>query len=264
VARERLLASDVIFGDGLDASQRLATAIAAVRAPEQAQALDAATRVTRWRLGLTALALLVALAVAVYAGRSAAPAPPAPTIAEMLRDLPPPVKPAPVPVARPAAPSPPPAYAKLPEAAELCVDLARVLDSRDIPGLLERAARVLDARGCIVWIGDPGGEMLRPALTHGYPEKIVLRLGVLETTADNVTSLAFRTLRPQTISGAPGSAGAIAVPIVTASGCTGVLSAETRDCKPAPEMIALARILAAQFATMVAPSGLSQSQAAEA
>jgi hypothetical protein len=54
------------------------------------------------------------------------------------------------------------------------------------------------------------------------------------------------------------------VPLVTASGCGGVLSAELRDSKPAPELLALTRIVAAQFATLIAPAEAGAPRAAEA
>ncbi len=153
----------------------------------------------------------------------------------------------------------------LPDAAELCVDLARVMDSRDVPALLERVARVLDAKGVIVWMVDAAGGVLHPSLSHGYPEKVLNRLGTLEVDSDNVTSLAFRSVRPQMMAGAsPGAAGAVAVPLVTAAGCSGVLAAELRDSKPAPELLALTRIVAAQFATLIAPAELNGARAAEA
>jgi hypothetical protein len=144
------------------------------------------------------------------------------------------------------------------------VDLARVMDSRDVPALLERATKVLEAKGVILWIVDATGAVLRPSLSHGYSDKVLNRLGALDVDADNVTSLAFRSVRSQVMPGAaPGAAGAIAVPLVTASGCNGVLSAELRETKPAPELLALTRIVAAQFATLIAPAD-SAARAAEA
>jgi GAF domain-containing protein len=63
---------------------------------------------------------------------------------------------------------------------------------------------------------------------------------------------------------APGAAAAVAVPLVTSAGCNGVLSAEIRDTKPAPELLALARIVAAQFATLIGPAEYNSARAAEA
>ena len=136
--------------------------------------------------------------------------------------------------------------------------LARVIDSRDVPTLLERAARVLEAKGVIIWMADKDQGTLQPTLTHGYSDKVLTRLGVLDIDADNVTSLSYRSMRPQTMAAMSiGSAGAIAVPLITAAGCTGVLAVETRDSKPANEMVAVARIIAAQFATLIAPGELA-------
>ena len=47
----------------------------------------------------------------------------------------------------------------------------RVIDSRDVPALLERAASVLDAKGIILWIAEAGATTLRPSISHGYPTR---------------------------------------------------------------------------------------------
>jgi hypothetical protein len=193
------------------------------------------------------------------AGGAVAP-PPGPAV------LPPPT-PAPaagLPATPPAPPPPPPVPAPPPagvvainlsEAAELCVDLARVMDTRDLPALLARAARVLDAKGVILWIADETQERLRPSLSHGYTDSFVRRLGSLAVGDESVTSVAFRSLRPQSVSSptAKGN-GAIAVPLITANGCLGVLAAELRQSKPSGERTAIARVIAAQFASLVAPA----------
>jgi hypothetical protein len=273
---QRFLAADVVFIESLEGSQRLASDLEQLRTLQSAQA-DAAIAQTSWlQFGATTLAMGVVLAVALRVGKPAlmSPASEASLTAQMIRDLPPAVKPA-APLARPASaapsPAPPPLPAppvttlNLPDAAELCVDLARVMDSRDVPALLERVARVLDAKGVIVWMADAAGGVLHPSLSHGYSEKVLNRLGTLEVDSDNVTSLAFRSVRPQMMAGAsPGAAGAVAVPLVTAAGCSGVLAAELRDSKPAPELLALTRIVAAQFATLIAPPALNGARAAEA
>ena len=167
-----------------------------------------------------------------------------------------PLRPSPAPPMTPLLP--PPAPANLTEVAELCVDLGRVIDSRDVPSLLERAAAVLQAKGVVLWVADSAGAILRPTVTHGYPDKVVARLGPLQIDGDNVTSLAFRSMRPQTMSGTgPGAPAALAVPLLTASGCVGVLAAEVKDVKQdrsATEMLPVARIIAAQFAALIAPT----------
>ncbi len=258
-------AADAIFVDGLNASQALAGEFTGARVAE-AQAVDAAVAAdSTLRLGVTGGALGVILLIALVAGRSRRPpaTSEAATMAQMLRELPPPVKP---PVPAPAVKPPPPVAAiPLAEAAELCVDLARVMDARDIPALLERAARALNATGVIVWVINRESTMLFPVLTHGYSDRVLVKLGSLEVDGDNMTSLSFRSIRPQTMLGAPpDTSGAIAVPLVTTGGCNGVLAAEVRDAKPSPEALALARIIAAQFATMISPCEATEPKAAEA
>jgi GAF domain-containing protein len=143
----------------------------------------------------------------------------------------------------------------LTEVAELCVDLGRVIDSRDVPSLVERASAILQAKGVVLWVADSAGAMLRPSVTHGYSEKTVSRLGPLQIDGDNVTSLAFRSMRPQTMAGSgAGASSALAVPLLTASGCVGVLAAETTTDRPAGELLPVARIIAAQFAALIAPA----------
>jgi len=175
------------------------------------------------------------------------------------------VKPAAAPQRPPSTPAPGPTpVVRLGDAASLCVDLARVLDARDIQPLLERAASVLDAKGVIVWAADAAGTTLRPSLACGYSRQVLARLGTLAADGDNVTALAFRSMRPQTLPGADASTGALAVPLMTASGCVGVLAAETREPRPAPELLAVTTIIAAQLAALVGPAEGEPARAAEA
>jgi len=265
-----LVASDIVLSESLDVAQRTATEVNAVRTAE-ARAADASARErSRLRLGTAGGGMLLVLCFALIAMRlvrqsAAVPASPAATMAQMLRDLPPPVRTQPgssLPAPHTAAAANPlPAGARpvlpanLTETAELCVDLARVMDARDLPALLQRAATLLDATGLIVWVADAGGSMLQPLLAHGYPDKVIRRLGTLDAGGNNVTSLAYQSVRPQTMNGTGTSdTGAIAVPLVTAAGCSGVLAAEIRQPRPGPESLALARIVAAQLATVISPT----------
>ncbi len=270
---QRSLAAGLVRVDSREAADRLAGELAAARAEEDAAVSVRLARLARLRFGMNAIAIAWVVVVALYAGQLAKrPAgSPAATMAQMLRDLPPPVKPpAPAPVraapplpSPPLAPPPPPVH--LAAAADLCVDLARLIDSRDLPSLLERTAKVLEAKGVIVWTVDRAGASLRPTLAHGYSEKVLERLGTLRTDEDNVTSLAFRSGCTQTMNGAaPQAAGAIAVPLMTASGCTGVLAVEVREAKPAADLTAITTILAAQFSTLVGPGNESSAEAAHA
>ncbi|HEX5214218.1 MAG TPA: GAF domain-containing protein [Vicinamibacterales bacterium] len=267
---QRLLAADVVLVDELDPSQRLAGEISAVRDVEVAAANAKIASAARLRFGMNSLALGFVLVVLLFVSRAtrepaAASIAPAST-AQMIRDLPPPVKvavptPTPAAAARITAPAPP--SPQLLEAAELCVDLARVIDGRDVPALVERTATVLDAKGVIIWVADADGRELRPTLTHGYSDKVIDRLGTLPIESDNVTSLAYRSMRPQAMNGGgPGTSGAVAVPLMTASGCVGVLAAEVRHSKPAAEMISLAKIIGAQFSSIVMPADAAEARSA--
>jgi GAF domain-containing protein len=128
------------------------------------------------------------------------------------------------------------------------------MDARDMQTLLERTAKVLEASGLILWVVNQERTSLLPVLTHGYSERVLLKLNALDVDAENVTSLSYRTVRPQTVPGTgPGTTSAIAVPLVTAEGCNGVLAAEVYETKPSGDVVALARLIAAQFATMINP-----------
>lgn len=267
---DRLHAGDLIFIDAQQASDAAQSELTVARAAEEQAATQRTSRLAMMRLGMNGLAIAFITIIALYFGRSLSilrNAPPAST-AQMIKDLPPPVKgtatlnlssppPAPVvpaapPVPTPAGPVPRPV--SLSAAAELCVDLARLLDGRDVPGLLERTAMLLDAKGIMIWAVDTGGALLRPSMCHGYSEKVLTRLRPLQVDADNVTSLAFRSMQAQSMSGATAAdSGALAVPLITASGCVGVLAAEVRPGKPHPDLLSVARIVAAQFSTLVAP-----------
>ena len=281
LANQRSLATGLVRVDGREAAERLASELGAARDAEMTASEARQTRLARLRFGMNAMALLWVVVVALFAGRLARrpPASPAATMAQMIRELPPPVKSpatarataAPVPAAStPAAPPPapappPPAPVPLGAAATLCVDLARLIDARDLPALLERTANVLQAKGVIIWSADEPRRTLRPWLAHGYGDQVLSRLGVLTADDDNVTSLAFRSASPQTINGGGHhTAGAIAVPLITAAGCSGVLAVEVREARPTADLTALATIVGAQFATLIGPSDQPATQAAEA
>jgi hypothetical protein len=139
-------------------------------------------------------------------------------------------------------------------AAAVCVDLARLLDARDLPPLLARAATAIGAKGLVLWVVDEAGTTLHPSLAHGYSERMVQRLGTLPVSADNVTSAACRTLKARTVpaSDAAGS-GALAVPLIGTSGCVGVLAVEVVGPAANGSTLPRARLVAAQLATVVTP-----------
>lgn len=138
------------------------------------------------------------------------------------------------------------------QTADLCTDFARVLDPQELPGLLARAAHLLDAHGLIVWIGDADGRELRPALTHGYSASAVARLPTIGRDTDNATAAAWRHAELQTVAAEAEFAGAIVAPLITANGCVGVFAAEVGNGREASEPTrAVARIVAAQLASLV-------------
>lgn len=258
---QRFVASDVIFTDSAAPAQLVVSELAAARTAAIDAASAALNKQALVRLVMTPLALLAVLVLSFSAGRASRASESTPaTIADMLRELPPPVKPAattagtpaPIKLTMPAPPVLPPV--NLAEAAELCVDLARVMDARDMQTLLERTAKVLEASGLILWVVNQERTSLLPVLTHGYSERVLLKLSALDVNAENVTSLSYRTVRPQTVPGTgPSTTSAIAVPLVTAEGCNGVLAAEVYETRPSADFVALARLIAAQFATMINP-----------
>jgi hypothetical protein len=120
----------------------------------------------------------------------------------------------------------PPAEPDLTKLADLCTEIARVDDEAGLVRALEKAARLLDATGLIVWIWDSSVAALKPALAHGYSERVVARLPAVRWNANNATATAFRSGQTCAIDGDEGASGAIAVPLMTPAGCAGVLAVE--------------------------------------
>lgn len=249
-----LLASDVIFVESLEIVGRISGNVSAARDTEVFAARQSQTTVARYQQGLVAGGFLVTLMLAVLASRK--PRSRAPADAPVILDL----------AQQPAPPAPDEPREPLPaldEAADVCVDLARLLDSRDLPALLSRAADAIGAKGLVLWVVDESGQMLRASLAHGYPERMLARLGQLPVSGDNVTSLACRTLQPQQVRGAtPDSSGALAVPLVSTTGCVGVLSAEVPGDSTTDHQVSIARLIAAQLSAVIRPDAASASSAA--
>jgi hypothetical protein len=257
---QRFLASDVIFIDGLGVSQHATKELADAREAERTASDSRIARIDRLRLAMNGACLLVAVLVATVLLRAtlvwmspAASSTPAPRSQT-------------APAAQASTGTTPPATVEvnLADAAELCLDLARVLDARDVGALFDRAALVLEAKGLVLWSVDTSGALLRPTLTHGYPEKVLARMSGLQVDSDNATALAFRSMRAQVVPGqSPTAPGALAVPLITANGCVGVLSAETKRSKPGNDTLAVAKMIAAQLSALVAPGGEAQAAVAQ-
>jgi hypothetical protein len=272
---QRLLASDLIFSDGLEKTEAMTAALDAASTAELRQADDSVSASRRRQLliagGASAAALLLG-AVLVPTPRTAAP--PTQPLAEVpaaTSAAPTDAAIEPLPLRDARDPVPPQAIetpTSLREEAErettdpldlgrvaaLCTELARVVDNRALPAVMERTAAVLDANGVVLWIADPDGRELNPIITHGYSPQLVTRLGTIPRDAQNATAAAFRTSLLQTVDADEISNGAIAVPLVTPTGCVGVMSAEVRHGGEKQDAkLAAAAIVAAQLATLVGP-----------
>ena len=136
--------------------------------------------------------------------------------------------------------------------AELCTDLARAETAEDVQPLLEETARVLDAVGLIVWVWDPIANELRPALAHGYSDRVLAQLPRVERETNNATAAAFRASTTCVVKSNDVVSGALAVPLLTPAGCAGVLAIElTHRKEDRGSVRALAMIFAAQLAALI-------------
>ena len=268
---QRLLASDLIFSDGLEKTTNILDAVQAARTVE-AERIDDVKRAARQReLLLAGGTAAAALGLGLLLVPTTRPLPPltdhitAPAVAAsppsdrqtlMLRDvrdpLPPP--PAETPMSIREGATQPLNPLDLGQIASLCTELARIVDTRSLQAVLERTASVLDANGVVLWIADPDGRELNPIMTHGYSSQLVTRLGTIPRDAENATAAAFRTSLLQTVDADSISNGAIAAPLVTPTGCVGVMAAEVRHGGERHDTkLAAAAIVAAQLATLVGP-----------
>jgi hypothetical protein len=277
---QRLLASDLVFSDGIEKMDAAAAAIERAQVSETAAADLAIAALRQEQLlavgGAAALGLLIVF-VLVPLPRSEAPAvtdspaareatPPA-RAATPLSIAPAPAPPKPAPV-MPAAPARMPALAgalanaakpsspgvDLAGIAALCSDLARVFDTRALPAALERAAALLNASGLVIWVADPDGRELAPVMAHGYPQHQLSRMGTIPKDAENATAAAFRTGLVQIVKADDISHGAIAAPLLSPSGPVGVLAAELlQDGERRDGTLAAAAIVAAQLSTLMGP-----------
>jgi len=270
---QRLLASDLIFTDGLEVNEATLASLEQARAAELlARAAAAETFTRRQVFALTAGAASALLTVLLLLPRAEPERVSAPAGNRTTSPRPESWRIVPAvqgsegdswsPPRRAAAPTdaaePPPTAAVATTdfvgVASLCVDLARVVDTRALPSLLDRTASLLDASGIILWIADPDGRELNPIFAQGYPQQLVNRLGTIPRDAENATAAAFRTSLLQTVRADEISAGAIAAPLVTPGGCVGVMAAEVRHEAERQDMkLAAATIVAAQLATLVGP-----------
>jgi len=106
-------------------------------------------------------------------------------------------------------------------AAHLCTELGRVDETHETAPLLQEAARILDAVGLIVWVWHPQATELRPALAHGYSDKVLAQLPRVWRDTDNATAAAFRSAHTCVVNGSDRASGALVVPLMTPVGVCG-------------------------------------------
>ena len=137
-------------------------------------------------------------------------------------------------------------------AARLCTALSRVDQRSEMAPLLAEAVRILDAVGLIIWVWDSQAAELRPVLAHGYPEMLLAKLPAVTRTSDNATAAAFRSAAPCIVEGSDRANGAVVVPLMTPSGCGGVLALEVANGREQSGSVrAVVTILAAQLARWI-------------
>jgi transcriptional regulator with XRE-family HTH domain len=153
---------------------------------------------------------------------------------------------------RPAVKVPIPSETDLLAAAHLCTELGRIDETRKAAPLLPEVARILDAVGVIVWTWDEQATELRPALAHGYSDKVLAQLPRVKRDADNATASAFRSAQTCFVNGNALVSGAVVVPLMTSAGCVGVLAIELpHGNEQSGSVRALLTIFAAQLARVV-------------
>jgi transcriptional regulator with XRE-family HTH domain len=137
-------------------------------------------------------------------------------------------------------------------AAHLCTEFGRVEKPSEVQPLLQEAARILDAVGLIVWVWDALAEELRPALAHGYSDRVLAQLPTVRRDADNATAAAFQSAQTCAIRGSDHESGALVVPLLTPAGCGGVLAIELQHGSEETRSVrAIATIFAAQLAQLI-------------
>lgn len=268
-AGEAVMASDLIFADGLELSRSAAEHVERARSVEREARDDDVGVQERSR----SLAVGGALGAGVLFALLLSPLPPARPRAKSAPASPEGDQPAedPAPAlpegrlfldadggetaaAAEAEPGPPDAPAPdLRLAADLCTDLGRSASADELPLLLARAAQLLNASGVIVWVRDGTGAALRPALSHGYPSAALARLGTIACDSDNVTAAAYREARMRVVPADGETPGVIAAPLASSQDNPGIMTLEMGDGWETSEVVqSTTTIIAAQLATLVA------------
>lgn len=248
---QMLMAADVVFSDSRSTVDGLVGRVRELLAAERNAYDFERSRLAGWRwivLGSTA-GVWVLVVVAMIRGRSAETPAESPGLNLEYRDS------ETVPVTDRVTVAGEPSAAStvdLGAAADLCTALARTTDAANLPGLLGRAANLVNASGVILWMG--AGEELFAATSHGYRPQMVAKLPPIARGANNATAAAWRTGTLTTVASDAERTGAVVAPMWGTEGCIGVLALELRNGREQdPVAQAVARMLAAQLGAVVSP-----------
>jgi hypothetical protein len=148
----------------------------------------------------------------------------------------------------PLAPEPPVTLVQT--LADLCMDIGRVEEAAELGRLLERAAELMGARGLVVWLASDDARELAAAISHGYDDRVLARMGAIAVDDRNLTAGAFRTRTASRTAPEGDVPGALAVPMLTGSGASGVLAVELPLDADMDRAAALAAVVAAQLASL--------------
>jgi len=147
--------------------------------------------------------------------------------------------------------------------ARLCSKLACAQHVHELTSVLEDASGVLDSVGLILWIPDGVGVALIPAFAYGYPDEMIAQLPGVAMDAPNAIAEAFGTRSTCIVNGTETESGALVAPLLTPTGCGGVLSLEFRDrAEQHDDVRAGVMLLAAQVSTLVGYTVLAQTRSA--
>ncbi|MCR4373579.1 MAG: hypothetical protein NUW22_01870, partial [Acidobacteria bacterium] len=171
-----IMASDVIFVESLELLTRIRGNVSAARDTEVFASRQLMAQTTQFRQALAVGGLAFTFLVAVIAFRKIGAAPVEDTAAA-------PAVTSPATAATSSGSTAAVVPVGLADAADVCVDLARLLDGRDLPALLERAASAIGAQGLVLWVIDEDRTTLRATLGHGYSDRMLQRLGTLQVSA---------------------------------------------------------------------------------
>jgi hypothetical protein len=106
-----------------------------------------------------------------------------------------------------------------------------------------------------VWAWDGKAAVLKPALAHGYSDKVLAQLPALSRDAHNATAAAFRSVQMCAVMGSETATGAVVAPLIGTTGCVGALAVELQHGNERNESArTIVTIFAAQISRLVAPS----------